>query len=468
MSKRVTVIGGGPGGYVAAIRAAQLGAAVTLVEKDKLGGTCLNAGCIPTKALSHAAGLYTEMKNKGPLMGIFADNLRFDWPTLMKRKNEVVNYLAAGVGGLLQSNGIERVAGEARLAANGAVEVGGRIIEADAVIIATGSEHAVPPIPGAAPNQNDVITSDGALSLDALPRSIAIAGGGVIGMEFASIFASFGVEVTVIEMLPSVLPNIDAEIADILRCSLESKGVVFYTNARLNSAARGANGLTLNVAAETGAVELVADKLLIATGRRPRTQNIGLESLGVATEHGRIAVNERMETSVKNVYAVGDCASHILLAHVASREGEVAAENIMGHGTVMDYKTVPSAIYTSPAAASVGLSDGDARKAGHRVRVGRFPLAANGKSVVTGDTGGMVKIVSDDRYGEVLGVHIVGGPAIDMIGEGGLAIRLEATLDEIVSTIRAHPTVGEALGEAALASWGKAVHLPPARQRQGG
>ena len=461
MAKRVAVIGGGPGGYVAAIRAAQLGAAVTLIEKDKLGGTCLNVGCIPTKALLHSAELYTTMKHEGASIGIFADNLRFDWPLIVKRKNDVVNYLVECVGALLQSNGVERIRGEARLAAYNAVEVGGKFIEADAVIIATGSAPAMPPVPGL--DLDNVVTSDGALSFEGLPQRIVIAGGGVIGVEFASIFASFGVAVTVVEMLPRILPNVDAEIADILRRSLESKGVAFYTNARLNSVSRGIQGLTLSVAAGAETVELTADKLLVATGRLPYTKNLGLESLGVAMERGRIVVNERMETSFKNLYAVGDCASRILLAHVASREGEVAAENIMGHETVMDYKTVPSAIYTSPPVASVGLSEDDARKAGHRVQVGRFPLLANGKSVVTGDTGGMIKIVSDDRYGEILGVHIVGGPAIDMIGEGGLALRLEATLDEIVSTIHAHPTVGEALGEAALASWGRAIHLPKAK-----
>jgi dihydrolipoamide dehydrogenase len=216
----------------------------------------------------------------------------------------------------------------------------------------------------------------------------------------------------------------------------------------------------LDVTAESGPVKLTADKLLVATGRRPRTSGLGLEIVGVETQRGRVVVNDRMETGVPGVYAIGDCASPIMLAHVASREGEAAAENIMGHPTVMDYKTVPSAIYTSPALASVGLSEEAAVKTGAKVRVGRFPLAANGKSVLSGDAGGMIKIVSEDRYGEVLGVHIVGGPATDMIGEAGLALRLEATLEEIVSTVHAHPTVSEAIGEAALASWDRAIHLP--------
>jgi dihydrolipoamide dehydrogenase len=445
---------------VAAIRAAQLGAAVTLIEKNKLGGTCLNVGCIPTKALLHSAELYTAMKREGPSIGIFADNLRFDWSAIARRKNQVVDQLVKGVEGLLRSNGVERVQGEARFVSPGAVRARDKIFEADAFIVATGSEPAMPPIPGLDSGSDRIVTSDGALSFEALPQSIAIAGGGVIGVEFASVFASFGVAVTVVEMFPRILPNVDAEVAGILRQSLESRGVTFHTGARLNNVTQGAEGLTLSVTAETGSVELTVDKLLVATGRRPYTKNLGLESLGAAMERGRVLVNERMETSVKNIYAIGDCASRILLAHVASREGEVAAENVMGRPTAMDYKTIPSAIYTSPAAASVGLSEDDARKEGYRVRVGRFPLFANGKSVVAGDAAGLVKIVSDDRYGEALGVHIVGGPATDMIGEGGLALRLEATLDEIVSTIHAHPTVSEALGEAALASWDRAIHLP--------
>ena len=458
MSKRVIVIGGGPGGYVAAIRASQLGASVTLIEKHKLGGTCLNVGCIPTKVLLHSAELYTAMRNEGQTIGIFADNLRFDWSVIMNRKNEVANYLVECVGGLLRSHGIERIEGTARMAGPNAVEVGGKVIKADAVIIATGSEPAVPPIPGL--DLDGVLTSDQALSLDVFPKKIAIAGGGVIGVEFASVFASFGASVTVIEMLPRILPNIDAEVAGILKLSLERKGVVFHTASRLENVMRGQEGLQLNVSTASGPVTISVDKLLVATGRRPYTKGLGLEELGVEIQRGRIVTDERMETHIKNVYAIGDCTSKIMLAHVAAREGEVAAENIMGHEAFISHKTVPSAIYTSPAVASVGLTEEEALKAGHKIHVGRFPLAANGKSVISGDIEGLVKIVSDDRYGEILGVHIVGGPATDMIAEGALAIRLEATLEEIVTTVHAHPTVSEAVGEAALASWKRAIHLP--------
>ncbi|MDR1048229.1 MAG: dihydrolipoyl dehydrogenase, partial [Synergistaceae bacterium] len=418
MSKHVVVIGGGPGGYVAAIRAAQLGAAVTVVEKDRLGGTCLNAGCIPTKVLLHSAELYTAMKDEGREFGIFADNLRFDWTAIGERKKKVVDALVGGVEGLLKSNGVECVYGSACLTALNAVEVAGedgiRVIGADAVVLAAGSEPAIPSIPGLDLSDPDIITSDGALSLGALPESIVVAGGGVIGVEFASVFASFGVPVAVVEILPQILPNIDAEAAAVLRGALEAKGVVLYTDARLENVTRDGSTLVLDVAAASGPVKLHADKLLVAAGRRPRTDGLGLETAGVEVRRGRVVVNDRMETGISNVYAVGDCASPIMLAHVASREGEVAAENIMGHGAVMDYKTVPSAVYTSPAVASVGLSEEAAAKTGAAIRVGRFPLAANGKSVLSGDALGMIKIVSEDRYGEVLGVHIVGGPAADM------------------------------------------------------
>lgn len=467
MSKRVIVIGGGPGGYVAAIRASQLGAAVTVVEKHKLGGTCLNVGCIPTKVLLHSAELYTAMRNEGRTIGIFADNLRFDWSVIMNRKNEVADYLVECVGGLLRSHGVERIEGTARMTSPNTVEAGGKAIKADAVIIATGSEPAVPPIPGL--DLDGVLTSDQALSLDSFPKKIAIAGGGVIGVEFASVFASFGASVTVIEMLPRILPNIDAEVAGVLQRSLErkgpeGKGVVFHTASRLENVVRGQEGLQLNVSTASGPVTVSVDKLLVATGRRPYTKGLGLEELGVEIQRGRIVTDERMETNIKNVYAIGDCTSKIMLAHVAAREGEVAAENIMGHKTFVSHKTVPSAIYTSPAVASVGLTEEEALKAGHKIHVGRFPLAANGKSVIAGDVEGLVKIVSDDRYGEILGVHIVGGPATDMIAEGALAIRLEATLEEIVTTVHAHPTVSEAVGEAALASWKRAIHLPKPTQ----
>ena len=461
MSKRVIIIGAGPGGYVAAIRAAQLGATVTVIEKGDVGGTCLNVGCIPTKVLLHSAELFTAMTHEGPSIGIFADNVRFDWPAIMKRKTSVVKRLTGGVGSLLRSNAVTLVPGQAKLVAPNAVEIAGQRLEADAIIIAAGSVPAVPPIPGL--DLPGVITSDGALSLEALPKSIAIAGGGVIGVEFASVFASFGVTVTVVEMLPRILPNIDAEAAAILRKALTKKGVAFHTASKLQSVVKNGEGLRLAVETPEGPQTIDVDKLLVATGRRPNTAGLGLEELGVAMDRARIVTDNRMRTNVPGVYAIGDCTSKIMLAHVAEHEGEVAVENIMGHDAVMDYTAVPSAIYTTPAVASVGLSEEDAVKAGHTVKVGRFPLAANGKALIAGETDGLVKIIADTRHDAILGVHIIGGPATDMIAEGGLALRLEATLDEIITTIHAHPTVSEAVAEAAMAALGRAIHMPKAR-----
>lgn len=458
MSKRIIVIGGGPGGYVAAIRAAQLGAEVSVIEKNKLGGTCLNIGCIPTKVLLRSAKLYKEMREEGPSIGIFADNLRFDWSTIQKRKNEVTEHLVRGVEGLLKSNGIKRIAGNASLVAHDTVKVDGNPIKADAIIIATGSEPAMPPIPGF--DLDSVITSETALSLKTLPESVAIAGGGVIGVEFASIFASFGVAVTIVEMLPQILPNIDNEIAAALRRSLEARGITVHTSSRIDRVTESGGKLCLDISASAGQREIEVEKLLAATGRSPYIKNLGVEKLGIEVQHGRILTNLRMETSVKNIYAVGDCTSPIMLAHVASREGEVAAENIMGVGGEMCYKTTPSAIYTFPEVASVGLSETGALRQGHKIKIGRFPLAANGKSVISGGTDGLVKIISDELYGEILGIHIIGGPATEMIAEGGLALRLESTLEEITSTIHAHPTISEAVKEAALDRLSGAIHMP--------
>ena len=458
MSTRVIVIGGGPGGYVAAIRAAQLGASVTLVEKENLGGTCLNVGCIPTKVLLHSAELFNAIRHEGPGIGILADNPRFDWPAIMKRKQAVIGRLVGGVDGLLRSNGVKVVKGQARLAAPGLVEAAGQRLEAEAVIIATGSVPAFPPVPGL--DLPGVINSDGALSLTELPRSLAICGGGVIGVEFAQVFASFGVKVTVIEMLPRILPNIDAETAEILRKALEKAGVVFHTAAALQSVEPNGGQLKLKVKAPEGELKLEADKVLVATGRRPNTAGLGLENLGLAMDRARIQTNAHMATNVPGLYAIGDCTSPIMLAHVAEHEGTVAAESIMGHEAAMSYKVVPSAIYTSPQVASVGLSEEEAARKGHKVKIGRFPMMANGKSLISGETDGLVKIVADERFDEILGVHIVGGPATELIAEAALAMKMEATLDEIVETIHAHPTVSESVAEAAMAGLGRAIHMP--------
>ncbi len=461
-AKRVAVIGAGPGGYVAAIRAAQLGADVTVVERGAVGGTCLNVGCIPTKAMLHAAELYAQARD-GAAFGVVAKGVSLDWGALMERKRAVVDQLVAGVRALLSSNRVRLAEGEASFATprelsvrrpDGATER----VEADAVIVATGSAPLIPPVPGI--DLEGVITSTEALSLKAPPKSIAVLGGGVIGLEFASLFSSLGASVAVVEMLPEILPTMDAEIAGILRGALARRGVVFHLSSRISEVARSGGDLVVRVETPSGPTALRAEKLLVAAGRRPVSEGLGLERIGVAVERGRIKVDSRMRTGVEEVYAVGDCASRIMLAHVASREGEVAAENIMGASVVMDYKTVPSVVYTSPEAASAGMSEEEARRSGLRARVGRFPMSANGRSLITNQGDGMVKYVVDERYGEIVGVHIVGPGASELVAQSCLALRLECTVDELITTIHAHPTVSEALREAAAATRGAAVNLP--------
>jgi len=460
--KRVAVIGGGPGGYVSAIRAAQLGAEVTLIEKNALGGVCLNVGCIPTKVLLHTAEAYTLAK-EGAAIGLKTGNVSVDWDGLMARKRAVVDTLVGGVGTLMASNGITVVRGTASFLSPGELSValnegGTATLSADSVIISTGSEPVVPPIPGF--ELDGVITSTEALSLEKLPESVVLVGGGVIGMEFASLFSSFGVKVTVVEMLPGILPMLDGEIVSILRGVLERKGVVFHTSSKVTGVEKKGTGLSVSVETPRGATKLEAEKVLVSVGRRPVTRGLGLEKIGLSMDRSRIKTDKKMETSVKGVYAVGDCASPIMLAHVASREGEVAAENIMGHKTEMDYKTVPNAVYTAPEIASVGLTEKEASEKGFRVKIGRFPLMANGKSLIMNETDGLVKYVVDEKYDEILGVHIIGPRATDLIVEGALALRLEATVDELVTTVHAHPTVGEALLEGALAVRGRSISMP--------
>lgn len=459
--KRVVVIGAGPGGYVAAARAARLGAAVTLIEKKAIGGTCLNVGCIPTKVLLHSAELLNSLKSDAKRIGVLVDNPRLDWTALMKRKAMTVSRLAAGTLELVKSNGVEYVEGMAVITGKDTtrrvftVAVGERTFEADALIIATGSEPDVPDTPGF--DLGGVITSDEALSLDAPPPSMLISGGGVIGMEFAAAFASFGTKVTVVVTSPEILRSMDPESAVILRKALEKKGVTFHRGYSVKSVASGKEGLGkegLEIIIESAAdpkdeKKIEAEKLLVAKGRRPYTEGLGLDALGVKTERGRVVTDAHMETNVPGVYAIGDCVNSYMLAHVASKEGEVAAENILGGQTTMDYATTPGCVYTSPELASVGMTEREAEKKGHKIRVGRFALATNGKSMITGDNSGMMKVIADEDTKKILGVHMAGGPATEMISEAALALHFGGTPEDLVNTIHAHPTVYESLAEAA-------------------
>lgn len=460
--KDIIVIGGGPGGYVAAIRASQLGAKVTLIEKGKLGGTCLNVGCIPTKVLLHTAEICSEFKSS-QAMGLKLSSVEVDWDVLQIRKASVVNQLVDGVYGLLASNKVELIEGSAEIIDKNKIRVekkdGSSInLEAGGIIIASGSSPVIPPIEGI--SLDGVIDSTMALSLEKLPKKMIIIGGGVIGVEFATIFNSLGCDVSIVEMLPHILPPIDREIADILKGKLTEEGIHIYNEAKVLSIEKTEKGLSANLLMNGNEFSVVGENILVSVGRRANTDGLNLQAVGVDIRNGCILVNDRMETNIKGIYAIGDCNGRNMLAHVASRQGEIAAENLMEIDSIMDYKVIPACVYTKPELASVGLTEEQAVQKGIGYKVGRFPLIANGKSIIMNEYNGLIKIIADKKYGEILGVHILGPRATELIAEGALALRLEATIDEIISTIHAHPTVSEALKEAALDADNIAVHMP--------
>ena len=456
----IAIIGGGPGGYVAAIRAAQLGAQVTLIEKEKLGGTCLNVGCIPTKALLHSAEVLTEAKNSATI-GLVIPEVGYDWKKIQQHKDKISTKLAGGVKGLLKANGVNIIAGTAQFLSNEVLlvtETSGKTDELrpDKIIIATGSVPALPPIPGI--DHPNCLDSTGALSLDHVPEQLVIIGGGVIGVEMASVYNQFGSKVTIVEMQPGILPLMDNELGEMLRKKLVRDGIEILTGAQVLSVLGNDSQMTVKIKKDGNDSDISGDKVLVAIGRKAELAGLGLENTTINWDKKGIIVNLQMQTNLENVYAVGDCLGKTMLAHVASQQGEVAAENAMGHATSYDEKTNPSCVYTSPEFAGVGLTQEDIRGNEKEYSIGRFPLAANGKSLIMGDTEGMVKIISDKKYKEVVGIHILGPRATDLIVEGALALRLESTVEEIISTIHAHPTVGEAIKEAALATENRAIH----------
>ncbi len=465
-TKTILVVGGGPGGYVAAIRAAQLGANVTLVEKQHLGGTCLNIGCIPTKCLLHSAELVSDLRKQGAEIGVKATGVEVDFPQVIRHKNDISKKLTGGVAGLLRKNKVTVVDGEAVFTAPKTLEVtkvdGTReTMTADAVILATGSVNAVPPIPGIRENPN-CIDSTGALSLEKLPESMVVIGGGVIGLELACAYAAFGTKITVVEAMASMLPMLDGDLTQVGVQHMKAMGMDFQLECPVQSVEEspvGAKVVCKNKAGETVAFE--AEKVLVAIGRRANTEKLDLSSGGIANDRGRILVNSRMQTNVDGVYAIGDCVSgYAQLAHTASAMGEVAAENIMGRSTVYDESTNPTSVFIFPEAASVGLTEEQVKAKGIAYQVGKFPLMANGKSLILNGGEGLVKVIAGERFGEILGVHMIGPRATDLIQEAALAIRLEATVEELIDTIHGHPTVSESLREAALAVEKRAIHIP--------
>ncbi|MGQ4599787.1 dihydrolipoyl dehydrogenase [Nocardia sp. R6R-6] len=475
------VVGGGPGGYVAAIRAAQRGLSVGLVEKERPGGVCLNWGCIPTKAMLRSAEVFQTVSAAADF-GVSADNVRFDFAGVRQRKDGIVKELTDGVASLLQANGVTVLEGHARFVGATEVEVhevgaspifpGGpryaaaptrpiRRVSAEDVIIATGSVPARLPIPGA--DLPGVITSDGAFGLTEVPRRLVVIGGSAVGAEWASLFAAFGSEVTVVEVQDRLVPLEDREIGAALGRSLAKRGITVLTGSAVESIASG-DSLRVNVGGPK-ARECEADVVLVGVGRRPNTAELGLDAVGITTDaRGFILVDDQLRTGVEHVYAIGDVTGRALLAHVASHQGLTAADVIAGHQAHIDYAVIPAATFTHPEIASVGRTEEAARAEGLEVITAKFPFAALGRAKTFGETEGFVKIVAGQRHHEVLGVHIIGPSASDLIAEGALAIALEATLDELADTIHAHPTLGEIGMEAALTGLGLPVHIAP-RQR---
>ena len=451
----VVVIGGGPGGYPAAIRVAQLGGKVTIIEKDEFGGTCLNRGCIPTKSLLQSAGVY-HLAKESKVFGINISGSSVDFPAVMARKNTVVKQLVGGLGGILKSHGMTIIKGTGEIVDAKTVKVKetGETIKADKIIIATGSVPSRVPIPGI--DLPGVINSDGALSLDKLPKSILIIGGGVIGMEFAQVMKRMDVDVTVVEMLPQILPTEDEEISKTFSGMMQKEGVEIFTSTSVSKIeAKGDKKLV-----SFGDKQKEVDLVLVAVGRSPYTEGMGLDKAGVAMEKGFVKVNEYLETSVAGIYAIGDVIGNYMLAHVATAEGETAAQNVLGHKHKMSYRSVPRAVYTNPEVASVGMTEKEAKAKYGDVQIGRFPFVGCGKALVINETGGLVKIIADKKYGEVLGVAILGPHATDLINEAALAIQMEATFEELAHTIHAHPTIAESIMEAALDVDAKAIHMP--------
>ncbi|MDI6754958.1 MAG: dihydrolipoyl dehydrogenase [Thermodesulfobacteriota bacterium] len=463
----IVIIGGGPGGYVSAIRAAQLGGKVTLIEQNELGGTCLNRGCIPTKVLLRGVELL-ELLEGSKDFGIHVGGVSVDFLRLMARKDRSVKTLVAGVYGLMKANGIEVIKGQAQLLSPREIEVldeQGRkfAFQARKIILATGSISADLPVPGTA--LSGVIDSNGALQLTQVPESMVVIGAGPIGLEFGTIFAALGGKVTILEMMPQILPSEDLEVASALEKTLRRFKIQTLTNCRVKGISEGTDGKR-KVVATIGEEEKVfeAQYILMAAGRRANLKGLGLLEAGVRFDKKGIEVNERMETSAPGLYAIGDVTGKWLLAHFAMAQGVVAAENALGHEARLDSRVVPRCVYTLPEVAAVGLTEKEAKDAGYDLKVGRFPFAGNGKATIIGERNGFVKIVAEAKYDEILGVHIFGPHATDLIGEAVLAMRLEGTAADIARAIHPHPTLTEALMEAALDVNGMAVHVPPRKK----
>jgi dihydrolipoamide dehydrogenase len=459
----IVVIGAGTGGYVCAIRAAQLGQRVALVEKDRVGGVCLNWGCIPTKTLIAGAEAYLQARALASFGLRLEGTVSVDWPAMLVRKGQVVDTLVGGVVDLLEGYGVELVRGQARLSGPHSVEValaegGQRTLGTANVVIATGSVSARPPIPGL--DSPGIVTSRGMLDLEAIPQRLVVVGGGVIGVEFAALFNALGAQVTVLEMLPYILPPVDREFAKRHRILLRQQGIEVNVNAQVQEVACEGDDLIVRYNLKNRSQSVAADVVLNATGRVPFSEGLGLDEVGVAHRRGRIEVDDRLQTTVPGIYAIGDVTGEVLLAHVASRQGEVAAEVIAGHDSRMDYGAVPNVVFSMPEVAGVGITSQEAKEQGIELEVGMFPFTASGKALAMGQAEGQVRLLCEPGSGKVLGMHVMGPGASDLVAEGALAVRMGLTARDLAETIHAHPTLPEAVAEAAReAAFGASIHF---------
>ncbi len=453
---KIAILGGGPGGYVAAIKAAHLGAKTLLIEGGEVGGVCLNEGCIPTKTLLKSAKVYQDILNSENY-GIRVSKegtVTIDWATMLGRKDKVVAQLTGGVKQLLKRNGVDVIKGYGEVRDPHTIVVNGQTVTAENLIIATGSRPNLPPIPGLEESlaAGLAVTSTGALEFLEIPQELVIVGGGVVGIEFAALFNALGSQVTVLEKF-SVLASLDSDLREYMQRTLGKKGVQILEGVEVERF-EGATVLA-RVNGETKAFQ--GDKVIVSLGRKPNVEAVKV--LGLAMEGPAIRTNERLETSLKGVYAIGDVNGKQMLAHVASAEGIVAVENILGGQSTIDYDKVPAAIYSFPEVAVVGLTEEEAKRRGHKLKIGNFPLAANGKALAEGEAEGFVKIVADEQYGEVLGVHIIAAQATDLISEAVATLQLEGTVYDLAQAIHPHPTSSEIIMEAAHATIDQAIHF---------
>jgi dihydrolipoamide dehydrogenase len=457
----VVVIGSGPGGYPAAIRAAQLGMSVACAEmRETLGGTCLNIGCIPSKALLQSSERFDAARHAFAQHGIKLAGVELDLAAMLARKDKVVSDNVRGIEFLFKKNKVEWLKGKARIAGPGKVEVAGRTVTAKNIVVATGSD--VMPLPGVAIDERRIVSSTGGLVLDAVPKRMVVVGGGYIGLELGSVWRRLGAEVTVVEFLDRITPGMDGELAKHLQRILTKQGVKFQLGSKVTGAKSGKSGVALAVEPAKGGdkSELQADIVLVSIGRRPYTEGLGLDGVGVKLDaRGRIEVDKQYRTAAAGIYALGDVIAGPMLAHKAEEEGVAVAEIIAGQKPHIDYDAIPSVVYTWPEVATVGKSEEDLKAAGVAYKTGKFPFTANGRARANGDTEGFVKILADAKTDRVLGVHIIGPDAGTLIAEAALAMEFGASSEDIARTCHAHPTLNEAVKEAALAVAGRAIHI---------